>query len=449
VCLLHALQQLPEYTHWHVAHFDHATRPDSASDCAFTAGLAQYYQLPFHSERAHQPLAGEAALRMARYTFLAQIAQNIGARYIFTAHNANDQAETVFLRLIRGAATRGLSAMQALAACPTDPTLTLARPFLNIPRADIAAYQAAHQLAFREDPSNEHPIYRRNFVRQQISPLLAQLNPNWVETFGRTAELLGEEQAVLAMAEETAWESCAQCGEQTVQIGLAEWQKLLPALQMAVLRRAVQTLQADAPLDLPSAPFRTAAELARSGVSGQSAPLGGRWQMTRTATHLLIHHQTQPAQPQLTLSPLLPNAHSLPVFVSPIRLAGGFLHWQLITPQQAQMRLQAPLPHHQALLAVDTFPAPWRLATAPPPATFQPFGLNGHHKRFDDFFNDMQIPPILRTRWAVLWAGDVPLWVVGLRPDERTRIGSQTQQVLAVTFVSDVANNAEFSTLFS
>jgi tRNA(Ile)-lysidine synthase len=451
VCLLHALQQLPEHACWHVAHFDHAARPESASDCAFTASLAQHYQLPFHTARASQLLTSESELRTARYHFLAQAAHSIGAKYIFTAHNANDQAETVLLRLLRGSATAGLSAMRTFAACPTDPALTLVRPFLPISRTEIAAYQAAHQLAYREDASNANPTYRRNFVRQQIAPLLAQINPNWVETLGRTAELLGEEQAVLAMAEEAAWERCAQCGQLSVQIRLAEWQKLLPALQTAVLRRAVQTLQADTPLDLPSTAFRTAAELARNGSSGQCAPLGGHWQMTRTATHLLIHQQTQPVQPRqlADLLPLLPTAHSLPVLANPMRLEGGFLHWELISPLQAQVRLQTPLPRHQALLAVDTFPAPWRLAPAPSSATFQPFGLNGHHKRFDNFFNDVQIPPVLRTRWAVLWAGDSPLWVVGLRPDERTRIGSQTQRVLAVTFVSDVASNAEFSTLFS
>ena len=192
VCLLHLLHSLKDA--WqldiHVAHFDHATRPSSAQDASFVAELAERLGLPFHVERSlpHQGVPNEATLRTLRYRFLCKIARQVTPAgqipLVAVAHHADDQAETILFRLVRGAGLHGLRGMQP-SVQRFDPDLQeyvqIVRPLLDARRSEIVRYLHDHNLRWRDDPSNLSLDYARNRIRNTILPELQTLNPQAVE----------------------------------------------------------------------------------------------------------------------------------------------------------------------------------------------------------------------------------------------------------------------------
>lgn len=134
----------------------------------------------------------ERAAREARYQALAEVA-GVG-EVVLTGQHRDDQAETLLLRLLRGAGVRGLAAM------PAHRPLAggfLVRPLLDVSRAKLEAYAGDHQLKWIEDPSNADPRFSRNYLRHCVFPALTARWPQVVSSLARTAEHLGEAQGLL------------------------------------------------------------------------------------------------------------------------------------------------------------------------------------------------------------------------------------------------------------
>jgi tRNA(Ile)-lysidine synthase len=197
VCLLYALHQ--HASCWqlalHVAHLDHALRPESSDDAAFVAAFAQQLQLPFYSMRLSpgslddDPRGLEAAARSARYAFLRHVALQIDTPVtIATAHHQDDQAETLLLHLVQGSGLNGLAAMAWVAHLPDEeqPPIRLVRPLLGVSRASIHDYLRSKGLQWREDASNQETTHLRNRLRHEVLPVLADINPNIHATLART-----------------------------------------------------------------------------------------------------------------------------------------------------------------------------------------------------------------------------------------------------------------------
>lgn len=149
-----------------VAHFDHAMRAGSASDADWAAGLCRAWRVPLVAERASVRLSSEAEARAARYAFLDRVRVGAGpGAVVVTAHHADDQAETVLFRVLRGTGPDGLRGIAARRP-------GLARPLLGVWREQLEAYAAEAGLRWREDPTNEHLGYARNALRHQVLPLV-------------------------------------------------------------------------------------------------------------------------------------------------------------------------------------------------------------------------------------------------------------------------------------
>lgn len=157
---------------------DHGLRAASRNEARAVAQLAAKLRVEHRTLRwtGRKPKTGlmEAA-RLARYRLLSQVAQEIGARHVLTAHTLDDQAETVLFRLARGSGITGLAGMQVLAPMPVDPGfgLMLLRPLLGIPKARLIATLKAAGIRYAEDPTNRDPRFTRSRLRDLL-PLLAQ-----------------------------------------------------------------------------------------------------------------------------------------------------------------------------------------------------------------------------------------------------------------------------------
>src|SRR5262249_22835052 len=132
----------------------------------------------------------EATARRLRYDWLAQTAAVAGAGWVATGHTADDQAETVLHRLIRGA---GLHGGRGIAAVRRDPgPVPVVRPLLAVSRSDVLAYLAEVGQPFRTDSTNADPALTRNRIRAKVLPLLRTFNPEVVSALARLARQADE-----------------------------------------------------------------------------------------------------------------------------------------------------------------------------------------------------------------------------------------------------------------
>lgn len=181
------------------AHFDHHLRPTSGRDAAFAAELCRSWGVPFYLGGADvAAMAGntEDNARRCRYAFLEETAQRIGAARIATAHNANDNLETVLLHLTRGCGLQGL--------CGIRPRLgRVVRPMLQTPRSAIEAYLRENGLTYVTDETNADDRYARNRIRHQVVPVLESLNAKAVEAAARMTAYLRSDLERLGPREET------------------------------------------------------------------------------------------------------------------------------------------------------------------------------------------------------------------------------------------------------
>ena len=196
--LLHLTRSLSEKLHYKLlaAHINHRLDPEAndwETHCRKRAermGIA--YQCEVVQVANKHPQGLEAAARELRYLALQRIMKM--GDLLLTAHHQNDQAETVLLRLLRGAGTSGLKAI------PEYRTLavgSLARPMLSIPRTDIHRYAQAHRLNWLNDPGNEDAKYARNYIRHHVAPILETRWPIWHQTMARTAAHQVEADAII------------------------------------------------------------------------------------------------------------------------------------------------------------------------------------------------------------------------------------------------------------
>jgi tRNA(Ile)-lysidine synthase len=185
--LLHLLAQQPNLRHKIVAlYVDHGLQPESyswAKHCQHQCEqLAVAYKVLTVDATASVGESPEEAARNARYAAFRQLVKR--GDVLLTAQHREDQLETVLLQMFRGAGLNGLSAMSTHSVFGEG---ALIRPFLNISKATIDAYAVAHHLSWIEDPSNLVDDFDRNFLRNQIIPLLKQRWPSLDQTVSRSA----------------------------------------------------------------------------------------------------------------------------------------------------------------------------------------------------------------------------------------------------------------------
>lgn len=185
-----------------VAHFNHRLRPAAADEARFVASLAARLELACElgegsvaEAAASQGDGLEAAARSQRYAFLQATAERIGARYVVTAHTADDQAETILHRILRGTGVAGMAGMRR--ARPLGAAVALIRPLLDIRRAEIRDYLAELGQPFHEDVTNGNPAFTRNRIRHDLLPRLAEYNPDVIGALLRLAETAREAQRIV------------------------------------------------------------------------------------------------------------------------------------------------------------------------------------------------------------------------------------------------------------
>ncbi|QAU34838.1 tRNA lysidine(34) synthetase TilS [Janthinobacterium sp. 17J80-10] len=196
-------------------HIHHGLSLNADAWTAHCEGEAQALSVAFEARRVQIDAAGrsgvEEAARLVRYATLGDMCRQHGVSLLLTAHHLDDQAETVLLQLLRGSGVAGLSGMDAVNAAPTllgDPDLLMARPLLDVGRAELEAWAAKAGIRHVDDESNADPRYARNALRHGVMQQLGQSFPGFQERLARSA---GHMQAAQRLLEQLAQEDLAAC----------------------------------------------------------------------------------------------------------------------------------------------------------------------------------------------------------------------------------------------
>jgi len=389
-----------------VAHFNHQLRGKAGdADERLVRRAAKTLKLPFvvgsrnvRAEARRRGWSVEMAARHLRHKFLARTARKVGAKKIALAHHADDQVESFFLRLLRGAGGEGLAGMKPLSPSPADKRILVTRPLLAVPKDELLTFAAAHKIEFSEDATNASLEMARNRIRHKLLPLLrADFQPALNTAILRVMDIVGaESEAVGALA--ATW-----LKKQDIA-----WDKLPLAVQRRVIQAQLFDLGVSADFDLverlrnqPNEPFAVAP--GRYIVRDSS---GSVCRQARQTARFLT------AQKSILLRPPMGSA----------TFAGLIIAWEIA---------DAPGAEFSAALNTEQFDADkvgesvvlrhWR-----PGDRFQPIGAASARK-LQDIFTDLKTPKAERRRRVVAAtaAGEI-FWAQGVRMAERFKLRART-----------------------
>ncbi len=233
LCLAQLLRLLQSKWQWQlaIAHCDHQWRVDSTENALHVQELAKNWNLPFYLRTAEIALTNEARAREWRYAMLGEMARLAGCKIIVTGHTRSDRAETLLYNLVRGSGTDGLQSLSWQRSLGEN--LILARPLLEISREQTLAFCEELHLPIWQDSTNENLNYRRNRIRQELLPYLAEhFNPQVEIALSHTAELLHADVMYLEQLAREAWQL-----EELPRIDRLKLRDVPKALQRRIIRQ--------------------------------------------------------------------------------------------------------------------------------------------------------------------------------------------------------------------
>ncbi len=388
-----------------VAHLNHSLRgEESAGDESFVRESAGRYGLHFESARVDvrelafdKRLSLEEAGREARYRFFAEVAQRFGANRVALAHHADDQAETVLIRLLRGSGPGGLRGMLP---CSADGIYV--RPFLNVSRREIEEYTDIRTLSFRNDSSNLDNAFLRNRVRNHLLPLLREYNPAITNRLTDTASIMAADEEILSELVASCWAKVGQLKTGRAILDLDIVCSELHGMRLRLYRHAILQLTGS----LRRISFRhleAIDNLAAKGPPNGSLNLPGGVRAVRSYAELTFScGDSDSTQDGFELSVDSPGSYDLHSGCRIVLYRGD--------------RLSLPDKGGRLEMAVDLaqYPFPWTVRLFRPGDRLIPVGMTGHRK-VKELFIDEKVPRPLRRRIPLFFSSDTLFWVAGLR----------------------------------
>ncbi|MDH5297784.1 MAG: tRNA lysidine(34) synthetase TilS [Desulfobulbaceae bacterium] len=433
MALLHLLAALAPARDWSLlaVYVDHGLRPaESGAEAGLVRAAAARLGAEFAAEvvdvqgmAAGRKISVEHAGRELRYQVLERLAAEHDCARIVIAHTADEQAEEVLLRLIRGTGRKGLSGM----AMERDGRVI--RPLLGVTKAELLGYLADRDIPFAVDSSNRDRRYLRNRVRLDLLPFLAaHFNPSIGETLRQTAAILRDEEAFLAGAADRAWQETVQPaigpgaeGEVVMRLPLFRMQPV--AIRRRLLEKACWRFG-----QAPS--FRAIEQLlsvARG--EGECVHLGRGLRVQRHGDRLLFSRPMGKRSLRGNLTKADSHIFSLLVEgpgVYPLPVIGSKL---VVEVQEGGM--PAAVPQGADWLDGDQAPFPFLVRSVLPGDRFRPLGAPGS-KKVGDFLTDAKVAPNNRWRVAVVESGGRVAALLGLRIDHRCRLTESTRRMVKI-----------------
>ncbi len=429
-----------------VAHLDHQLRRGAWREAERVLAIARDYQLPAVVERKDvKAYAGhgrslEEAARIVRYDFLVRVALEHHSDVICTGHTADDQVETIMMHLLRGAGPSGLAGMSS--STPLEGWvdvadghgLRLIRPLLETTREETKGYCSENGLDPIADPSNQSPSFFRNRIRLELIPILEQYNPSLKAVILRMGEVMRAQAEFVAAAAAEAWPSAVrESGADAFSIHRSRFGALPVAVQRATVREVVARILPGV-RDFGFQHVQRAVDFIVQPAHARREELPSGLEMLAAGEEVIVRREgspvTLPGFPQLTST-----RHRRLHVPGRVKLASGWSIQAEFVELTAELRKEVEGSRSHRVL-IDRFIAE-DLSVRPAESgdRLRPFGMVGTTK-ISDIFIDSHVPWITRARWPILLARGVPVWIVGVRVAEETRLASAEGGMVMIRLVA-------------
>jgi tRNA(Ile)-lysidine synthase len=419
VALLHALVELRETSGFRLAaaHLNHALRGvESDRDQSFCADLCSRLNVDFIVERvtelAPQMPNLEEAARHARHEFLNRAAVQTGSDYVAAGHHADDQAETVLMRLLRGAGVAGLSAM-----AEAGPGRFI-RPLLSLSRSDILGYLEESGAAFVTDASNFSMALLRNRIRHDLLPTLnRQYAPG---TSKRLAALAVEMQSVDRFLSRAAAQELSAMSPGGGDLDVSRFARVDPALRAPILRQYLAT-HLGSLRRVNRDHLEGLTNLCLAGPANGEISLPGGRRAVRQYDRLRIDDRAPAARA---------NFSTLLAFEGTTEIAEAGLAFDATLLGAGEVAM--PSDNSSALFDVQGIAGGGLTArNFIPGDRIRPLGMAGTRK-VKEVFIDRKLPPQLRGRFPVIAMGTQIVWLPGILRGEGALVSTASETVLRI-----------------
>ena len=422
VCLLHMLGNLREEygLTLHAVYVNHSLRPrENEAEITFCGELCRGLGVNFIARSAavstyadEKGMNTQEAARELRYKVFEETAQECNAGKIALGHNADDQAETFFMRALRGAGPMGLSGIPPVRG-------SFIRPLIEIERDAIETFLEENKIPFVVDSSNLKTDYARNRLRQGVMPLLKEFNPNLTSSLGNTMSVLREEERYFTiLVTKTMMKLISRKTAGRIELFLSPLESLEKVILRRVLRRAIE--ETEGLRGIGFVHIENIIALIKGGRSGDRIYLPKGIRVIRDYS-LLVMTSAPPVR--ISAYDLRPPAECV------LRGAG------LVIKASLEDGPGEPGDGRSSvLLDAGLLQFPLKVRSRQDGDFFYPLGF-GKRKKLQDFFVDEKIARDERDAVPVVVSGSDIIWIAGYRADERFRVTGSTEKFLRLVLL--------------
>jgi tRNA(Ile)-lysidine synthase len=412
-----------------VAHVNHGLRPEESEKEAElvqkeSARLGLAFEYGRFNVKEFQKLGGlspQDAARRIRFHFFHDLLKKHYAQKIALGHNADDQVETVLLRLVRGSGLQGLKGILPIREGK------VIRPLLEVWRGEIESFAIEKKISFLLDSSNLKHDYLRNRIRLALIPLMErEYQPNFREIILRTSSILREENDYVERGAEEAYQKIVREERDTLSFKFSEYQSLHQAIQWRVLKKIFERIY-DWGMDMEEGGWSDVHKIYQK--LHQSSPSfllelpRGVWVEKRYDIVLLEKGGIKPFPP-FEVELIFPGRTFIEEIKKEVVIEEANLN-------QFKDCKKSP---HLSLMDYESLQFPLKIRNFRPGDRFHPLGVKGTQK-LKEFFIDHKVPRFERLKIPLLISGEMIAWIVGYRIDERVKVTEKTKKILKVTVV--------------
>ncbi|MCG7410758.1 tRNA lysidine(34) synthetase TilS [Paenibacillus sp. ACRRX] len=477
--LMHMLAQMEisvsnERLHLVIAHVHHGFRQEESDEEALlVAEQAALLGLPFEMTRVDAPghaqrygMNAQAAARELRYAFLREVAVKHKAALVALAHHADDQAETVLMRFLRGTGTAGLSGMVWKRS---EAGINYIRPLLDMRKHDIVQRCASRGIIYANDSSNSKRSYLRNRLRLDVLPMLEQENPRLVESLGQMAEMMQGDHDWLESETRLFFESHVKAwndgnnmdidpciskltrDDELISYYAATYRggclldrnlflKVHVALQRRLIKLILNYLLREAEQVNYDAVERLRLMAIQEDPTTLKADVGGGVHFHREYNRLIWLLDPETVHPDLS------ESRQRKLWIERTATEGilqlpthtGTITWTIASHKTDSNHTYSLKNSSEAAFDADKLQWPIKIRTRMPGDRMRVQGLNGS-KKVQDMFVDMKVPPTLRDSLPVITDGQENIiWIPGVRRSDMALVQPATRSILHIGFASSL-----------
>ena len=418
----------------HIAHLNHMIRAKEADkDAEFVRSLAQRLKLPIISRKVDVPsfvkknrLSTEEGARILRYRFFSEAAAKIKADKVAIAHTADDQAETVLMRIIRGTGLEGLGGIKPAIE---QNGMKIIRPLIEVWKKEIENYLKQKRLRFRLDLSNKDKTYFRNKIRLALIPHLARnYNFRIKEILLRLGNVAREDYACLEKKAEKAFEKLVETKKDKFEIefSIKRLKRYPVAIQRIVMRLAIEKIKGD----LRRISFQNLQDLnglIRSPDRNLFLHLADKIKVRKEYDKLIFYNSRRQKR--------------IKRFKYKLKISGittiSELGLKIVTADYTdKISALAKTAKEVAYFDYNKIKFPLFVRNRLPGDRIRPLGMKGK-KKLKDIFIDQKVPLLQRDFTPLIVSAEEKIiWVVGVKTSDECKLTPATKRILKITLSS-------------